>query len=248
MISLISCDIFLTYRCNLNCLHCFIPEELRNSKTINWIKNWVDLENKLKQENVIEVRLVGGEPTIYKKLPHLYRLISKSGFFISITTNLVNIDNNLCDVMMSFPPRHVRVTLLGSSNRTYTKIAGYPYFDRVVNNIDRLDRIGIKISILYPLLKHNSHELEDVAHYCDKNKIKLTIITDFLPKLDGTKDNTLYQLSKDEIDKHLGKIKNRYVFSVDKRIKSHCTATLGNSFTIMADGKKTNCPFYNVCE
>lgn len=243
----ISCDIFITYKCNLKCVHCFVPESMRFLNTIDWVENWITLKDLLNKKGVIDLRFVGGEPTTYRRFPILYHLASSNGFFISLTTNLVSLSDKLLYVMLSYPPRRIRVTVMGFSDESYQAVSGFKQFNRVFNNIERLKEHRLPVEIIFPLLYTNADELESLAMYCKTENIPLTIIYDYLPRLDGTSENLKYQVPINMVQRILKKVKRISNYRTDTRDKIVCNATNGKSFTIMANGEETNCPFYEVC-
>ena len=64
---MVRCDMVLTDRCTFRCPYCRgLPEECRGSVSMEDAKHVIDLwtENGLE-----ELRLTGGEPTVWKGLP-----------------------------------------------------------------------------------------------------------------------------------------------------------------------------------
>lgn len=80
------CELILTDRCNFKCPYCRgLSEDLRGDIPFETAKNVVDvwLSNKLKN-----IRFSGGEPTLYRNLPHLVKMCKEGGCdHIAISTN-----------------------------------------------------------------------------------------------------------------------------------------------------------------
>lgn len=74
------CDI--THKCNMKCANCYIPN--RNIADMNNERLFEFLKRLPKR---VEVRLMGGEPTVRKDLPYLINNIRKLGHRPTILTN-----------------------------------------------------------------------------------------------------------------------------------------------------------------
>jgi molybdenum cofactor biosynthesis enzyme MoaA len=57
-----SIDVYVSYRCNLRCTHCFLGEHLNSNLTFS-LQDLIALVDTCPQWGTEEITLLGGEPT-----------------------------------------------------------------------------------------------------------------------------------------------------------------------------------------
>ena len=67
-------EIIVTGRCNFNCIYCrrLPPKDINQNLALELIEQWL-------QDGLKNIRLSGGEPTLYKPLPLLVRKCRQGG-------------------------------------------------------------------------------------------------------------------------------------------------------------------------
>ena len=154
--------------CNFECIHCYLGVHRQESKMLSTeaVKH---ILNELQRAGVLQLALTGGECTLRKDLPEIYKYAKKLGFIVTIFTNASNITDELLDVFKEYPPFSVEISLYGASKETYLRVTKRDAFDRVMNNIEKLHTNGIRFSLKTPLIKQNADDeeaLECIAkHY-----------------------------------------------------------------------------------
>ena len=78
-------QIELTYRCNLNCVHCYCVEEDKGKEL--GTKEVKIILDDLKKEGCLWLALSGGEPLMRKDFLEIYAYAQKKGFLITLFTN-----------------------------------------------------------------------------------------------------------------------------------------------------------------
>ena len=80
-------DLAVTYRCNLNCIHCSatrLKQERPEHMSIEDIRR---IGKQLRRAGVAQIQLTGGEPLLRKDLEEVIRALGPGAFFISVSTN-----------------------------------------------------------------------------------------------------------------------------------------------------------------
>lgn len=81
----------ITDKCRLNCQYCFSTKSDYEAD----ISKMDDYINKLKALGVQKIDISGGEPLEYYKLPELCSSLYESGFYITLTTKGIGLDENI---------------------------------------------------------------------------------------------------------------------------------------------------------
>ncbi|MHC4446683.1 MAG: radical SAM/SPASM domain-containing protein [Planctomycetota bacterium] len=82
-------DLALTYKCNLNCIHCSAARLGKLDEADMSLEDYRALGRQLVRNGVLVVQLTGGEPSIRKDLDQIIRALGPKKLFISMNTNCV---------------------------------------------------------------------------------------------------------------------------------------------------------------
>ena len=74
-----------TYRCNLNCIHCY-SRKRTDVKDMN-LKEKIKVANNLIESNVFLVNLGGGEPILIPDCYEIIDLLTKNNIYVTLSTN-----------------------------------------------------------------------------------------------------------------------------------------------------------------
>ena len=145
-------DLFVTERCNFTCPMCHVKESMRNNSTAG------DLEFTYIEKIIEESRewspcfqIIGGEPTLYKRILDLIELISSNKMICGLTTNgllLEGFAQGFVDRGLNF----LAVSLDGwdeDSQKKRGNVSGS--FDRILKGIKEV--IKYKGKRIFPIIR-----------------------------------------------------------------------------------------------
>lgn len=153
-----------TNRCNLLCKHCFRFDSA-SKREIGDMKydNFKKIINQF--NNVFDVSLIGlGESFLNKDLHKMIDLLGKKKIDVSLTTNGTILDSQILDAINRVKRVQIQFSLDAAHSKTYKKIRGVNYFDKVVNNIQRFMELkdpAVSVSMGLVVMKDNMNELDD---------------------------------------------------------------------------------------
>ncbi len=147
-------QIFITDRCNLRCPECFYGQ---------WLGAFeMDLEtykaHVLKYAGQVKkITLLGGEPTLHKKLAEIVRFNAGLGFKTTVYTNGVRIDrlNEIC----ANPDLAEMVSIrIG--------VHGLTISEKPLREVPKTD---LPVTVVYMAAEYNKHEIMAAAHFAEEN-------------------------------------------------------------------------------
>lgn len=196
----ISAQIELTYRCNLNCVHCYCKgykggEELTASE-------WKNIIDELSSAGTIYLTITGGEPLLREDFLEIYKYAKKKGFLISLFTNGILLNDKLIKYLAEYPPYAIEITLNGASEETYESISRIKgSFKKAMRNIDKIVSLGLPLVLKAVGLKQNKEEVHTIKTFAEKllGKKKFKFDSFITPKLNGGKGPCRHRLSPEEI-------------------------------------------------
>lgn len=77
-------DLFITSRCNLNCIHCFASTDQQKEMPLEDV---VDILDQLEKAGVLEVRINGGEPFTHSNISRILQALETKRFRKVLLTN-----------------------------------------------------------------------------------------------------------------------------------------------------------------
>ena len=111
-----------TYRCNLNCVHCYVnqpagsAEERERELSLPRLKQLVD---EIVAEGTLFVLFTGGEVLVRQDFPELYLYARSKGLLVTIFTNGTLVTDRIADFLAEHPPDKIEISLYGMTRETY---------------------------------------------------------------------------------------------------------------------------------
>lgn len=187
----------LTPKCNFRCIHCYLGTHRDINDTLTY-NDVIHILDELKIAGVIQLALTGGECTLRKDFVDIYKYAKKNGFVVTVFSNASNITEEIVEVFKEYPPFSVEISLYGASDNTYEIITGVRCFDKVIENLNRLHREGINLSIKAPLMKQNIHDETKLKTISNSYNKALRVGTVLNPTIDKEKYTEEYALNLKE--------------------------------------------------
>lgn len=191
----IAATLEITQRCNFHCKHCYLVSPYKQLD----ISSLLCIIEKLDKAGILILTITGGEPMLHDQFDVAYKYAKEKGFIISLLTNGLLV-NKWIDVLSSYPPYVVEVSLYGASDDEYhqnTMVDGA--FVRVLNNLLLLKKCGINVVAKTVATTSNIEKLGDYKTICNRLGIEFKTGWDLYPKIDGQLLNTAYRLNPDDI-------------------------------------------------
>jgi radical SAM protein with 4Fe4S-binding SPASM domain len=167
---LVSFELELTSRCNLNCRHCYInlpvsdKEAQEKEFSLGQIEDVADQAVSL---GALWCLLTGGEPFLRQDFQDIYLCLKKKGLLVSVFTNATLLsDEHIC-LFKKYPPRDIEITVYGMTPQTYERVTrqkgSFQFFMRGLN---LLLENGVKVRLKAMALRSNVQELPEIAKFC----------------------------------------------------------------------------------
>jgi radical SAM protein with 4Fe4S-binding SPASM domain len=153
-----------TYRCNLNCVHCYVNEpagsrEARDRElSLTRLKALVD---EIVEAGCLNMLLTGGEVLVRPDFPELYLYAIHKGLRITVFTNGVLVTEAVADLFDRYRPLMVEVSLYGATRETYERITRVPgSYAKCLRGIERLRSRGIPLKLKTMAMTWNVDEID----------------------------------------------------------------------------------------
>ena len=188
-----------TYRCNLNCVHCYVNkpagsrEERERELGLERLKQLVD---EMVAEGTLFVLFTGGEVLVRRDFPELYLYARAKGLLVTIFTNGTLVTERIADLFAEHRPETIEISLYGMTRETYDRVTRVPgSFDKCMEGIARLVARGIPLTLKTMALAWNHHEIEAMEAYAKSLGLVFRFDSSLNPRVDcGANRNSELQL------------------------------------------------------
>jgi radical SAM protein with 4Fe4S-binding SPASM domain len=160
-----SLAIEITKKCNLRCVHCYLPggDAAEGELTTEEIK---DLIKSAKELGARSVSLGGGEPLMRHDYLEIINYALSLGLLVALGTNGALIDEEIAKALSNLPIK-VQISLDGAKKETHDRIRGNGSFDSAVRGLDTLIEKGMgkDIVIAFTPMSLNVEEVSELIDF-----------------------------------------------------------------------------------
>lgn len=163
----------LTYRCNLRCVHCYLPEGSRHI-TANREEELTTQEvygilDQLAESGTLFATFSGGEIFVRRDILDIIEYARKKKFHVSLkTTGTIGFDERTADRLADAGMRGIEISVYSAEPEVHDSITGVPgSLNRTIRTIELLNEREIKIKLNCPLMKNNIGTLRSVPELAE---------------------------------------------------------------------------------
>jgi radical SAM protein with 4Fe4S-binding SPASM domain len=158
-----------TYRCNLDCVHCYVnqpagdAEERARELSLARLQRLVD---EVVEAGCLSVLFTGGEVLVRPDFPELYLYALRRGLLVTLFTNGTLVTERIADLLDEYRPERIEISLYGMTQETYERVTRVPgSYAKCLAGIQRLVARGLPLRLKTMALTLNAHEVADMEAY-----------------------------------------------------------------------------------
>jgi len=229
--------------CNENCVHCYIPSQMKCGIMTE------DLFDKVLSEciklKVLNITLSGGEPMLNPCLLSFLQKCGRNNFSINILSNLTQLSDELFDEIVSNPLISIQTSLYAMDEDVHDSITRQKgSFRKTINAITRLHEQNIPMQINCPIMKQNLHYYSDVIDFASSLNISHSIDYALFCSYDSSCSNIACRINTTEIADIL-KISYSDVETLNEAIQSSLHKQVDDGDFICSVCKSSLCISHN---
>lgn len=176
----IDVSIELTARCNLNCAHCFQPDD-RNYHSLS-TDEIIRLGDELVTMGVFAVFLSGGEPLLNPDWATIGEHLISRGLAVGLSTNGTQITQEVARTIKDLKLyTALQVSLDGSCPPIHDAIRGKGAYRMTMRGLDHLAEEGIYPNIAITVMKSNIHDVPNVIELAVRRGLNHVHVMSLMP-------------------------------------------------------------------
>ena len=168
----------VTSKCNLSCIHCYSSEQQGELKTTD-VCHVLDM---LSIAGIGTIDFGGGEPLLRTDIFDILSYSKQLGFYTSISTNGVLLDENCVKRLKTLGIDHVCISLDGAKPETHDHIRDKKEtYEKTISGIKNCVNAGITTQISTVVMNSNINEVRDMYTLIESLHVDGWYIYDFVP-------------------------------------------------------------------
>lgn len=192
----------ITNACNERCIHCYLPNSLKDDSVSLNVKEIIRIINEFVELGGKSMTLTGGEVFLHKDIQKIIEHIIDADLQYALYSNLILLSERHLDFLCRNKPYLVQVSLYAMQPEIHdaiTKIKGS--WHRSMNAITKLRQKGIPVKIACPVMRENTNNIVELIQFAQDNDIEFEPSFVISARCDHSDDNLIHRLSADEFDK-----------------------------------------------
>ena len=185
----------LTSDCNLRCSHCYQPraETYVREEDANLILDC------LEENDCLLVTLSGGEPLTHPNFKSIFLKLKERGFFVTVCTNAVLLDNDHVDLFKRYPPYSLEISIYGANKKHFKAVTGRDQFKNFVRALDLLRANSIDFQLKVPLTAKTLIGIDEIEEYAKLLDVPFQVGTLTYPRFDGDQSNLSQRIPVEDV-------------------------------------------------
>jgi radical SAM protein with 4Fe4S-binding SPASM domain len=153
----------ITHRCNEKCIHCLVPRDRQEIP----LPELRELVTQAAHLGFCGLALSGGEPTLHSGFWELLDLGRDLGFYFTIFTNGLTLDDAAVARLVAHRPEQVRVSIYSMDGAVHDRVTMVPgSFARTMRAILALEAAGVRLYINSPIASVNYDDFRAIGAFC----------------------------------------------------------------------------------
>jgi len=181
-----------TFRCNLNCTHCYVNEPAVSRKIRSQelpTARLTSLIDEIAEAGCLSLLLTGGEPLLRADFPDVYLHALRRGLLVTVFTNGTLLSEKIADLLADYRPERLEISLYGATRDTYERITRTPgAFDRCMAGLRRAVSRGLPLRLKTMAMVLNRHEIAAMREFANGLGVEFVFDAQLNPRVDFRPD------------------------------------------------------------
>lgn len=221
----------LTDKCNERCIHCYIPNNMKNKAQSLPLGRFIKVIDEFAEMGGHYIRLTGGEIFLYPYLWKVLEYCKSLDIKVEILSNLISFDSSFVHRLKNLNVVSFQVSLYSMDPQIHDNITKVPgSFEKTKKAIETLISAGFEVCIGTPIMKENIHSFLELLKYADLKNVPVRIEQVLLAEEDFSTKNLSHRATIEDEKQLLESIAQYSVEYYESQIRKQHTNDNCESF------------------
>lgn len=164
--------LYVTRRCNLNCVYCFANATFAGSDKLNTTqelstKKILELIEQIAELGIKSVTVTGGEPTLRDDLTEILDNLKRREIDVFLATNAVAVDDGIAHELKKNGIKKIQAKLDAADAQLQDRLSGVKgSYDKLINGIEIFAEHSFSVSVASVITSWNIKDFPQVVEKC----------------------------------------------------------------------------------
>ena len=233
----------LTYRCPLNCKHCYIDKETVQRKNELKKNEYFRFIDAFRDMGGLYVILTGGDPFLHPDIEEIFKYLRKKRIAVSVMSSGYRTDKELLKRLVSYGLTGFQASIYGPDPDTHDNFTGIKgSFEETLKTLELLRNNGIEVQAAVSVNTLNISLFNEIRYLLKNKGFKAVYNFEMFPKRSGDTSPVSLNISDTELFDCLKKIDWRPELRLkDKGPEDHPCNAARSLFSIDPEGNIFPC-------
>ncbi|ARC86347.1 radical SAM additional 4Fe4S-binding SPASM domain protein [Clostridium argentinense CDC 2741] len=166
-------NLYITKRCNLNCVYCFADAEYVCKQNVRTQNDEMSLDviykviDQMAELGIKKTLVTGGEATLRKDLIKIIHRLTNYGIEVILPTNAYSMTDKLAKELKELGIKKVQTKLDAAKPETQDRLSGVNgSYERLIQGIKILKKFSFEVSTVAVATAWNIYEIPEVIKIC----------------------------------------------------------------------------------
>lgn len=239
----------LTYRCPVNCIHCYIDRSAVVVENELSFKEYVRFIDEFRSMGGLYLILTGGDPFLHRDFEKIFNYARSKHIAVSVMSSGYGCDKPLLKRISNLGLMSFQATLHGHNNSIhdrFTKVDGS--FEKTLDTLRTMKGLGVYVQAAVSINTNNIKHFNQIISFLESEKMNYVFNYEMLPKRTGDKSPAELNISENELSECYSKtgISQKHRLSGKLPDDPPCNAAR-SLFSIDPSGRVFPCIELRVC-
>jgi len=195
----VSAIIELTYRCPLDCIHCYVDRSEVLQKEELQFAEYAGFIDEFRSAGGLYLVLTGGDPLLHKDFEKIFNYARKKRIAVSIMSSGVQNDLQLFDRLAKLGIMSFQSSIHGHKSEVHDKFTGAAgSFETTLNTLRYMKKLGVYVQAAVMINRNNIEFFDDIVNFLENEKFNYVFNYEMFPKRNGDKTPLKLNISEEE--------------------------------------------------
>jgi len=198
----VSAVLELTYRCPVNCAHCYIDRSEVSSQNELSFDKYTEFIDDFRSLGGTYIILTGGDPFLHRDFEKIFNYAREKRIAVSIMSSGFDVEQDLLERIADKGIMSFQVSIHGHSSEIHDRFTGVPgSFNRTVESLRYMKKLGVYVQAAVSINKFNIRFFDEIVTFLENEQVNFVFNYEMFAKRNGDNSPVKLNISEDQLKK-----------------------------------------------
>jgi radical SAM protein with 4Fe4S-binding SPASM domain len=196
----VSAVIELTYRCPVDCAHCYINRSEATLEDELSFKKITEFIDDFRELGGLYLVLTGGDPLLHRDFEKIFNYARENHIAVSVMCSGVQCNSDLLKRMAEKGSVSFQASIHGHNSMIHDRFTGIPgSFEKTVDSLRYMKKLGVFVQAAVSVNKLNIRFYDEIVSFLENEKMTFVFNYEMFAKRNGDTSPSKLNISENEL-------------------------------------------------